>query len=117
MKVRFSAVVLAGLLAGCASSIPLVAISGENHVFTGSAAPGAKPGSRFTFTDGKIKCDGVFDTRPVDPNIRAQVACSNGRKGTIVAKRDSSGSSGQGTFTLDDGTSGKFIFGAGAGNF
>ena len=49
------------------------------------------------------------------PTISIPVLCSDGRKGIIIATRDNSGMSGGGQFTLNDGTTGDFMFGAAAG--
>jgi hypothetical protein len=48
------------------------------------------------------------------PTISAPILCNDGRKGIITATRDMSGLGGGGHFTLNDGTTGDFIFGASA---
>jgi hypothetical protein len=51
------------------------------------------------------------------PTITMQVLCSDGRKGFVVATRESSGNSGHGKVTLNDGSSADFVFGHAAENF
>jgi phage-related tail fiber protein len=74
-------------------------------------------GGSFSVTDGKLTCGGSYDSMSLEPTITMQTSCSDGRKGIVVATRDSTGTSGHGTVTLNDGMEGKFIFGPAAANF
>jgi hypothetical protein len=70
----------------------------------------------FFVSDGKLKCSGSYDPLQQSETISMPVVCSDGRKGIIRAFRDSPGS-GSGTFRLNDGYHGDFVFGRAAKNF
>jgi hypothetical protein len=53
----------------------------------------------------------------METTITMQVLCSDGRKGIVIATRESSGTAGHGTVTLNDGSEWTFIFGPAAANF
>jgi hypothetical protein len=74
----------------------------------------ALSGGSFNATNGTLSCGGSYNALDQSPTISAPVLCSEGRKGIISVTRDYSGTSGGGHFTLTDGTSGDFLFGAAA---
>ena len=71
----------------------------------------ALSGGSFNVSNGKLSCGGTYNALDYSPTISIPVLCSDGRKGIIIATRDNSGMSGGGHFTLNDGTTGDFIFG------
>jgi hypothetical protein len=62
-------------------------------------------------------CSGAYDSLSLEKTITMPVLCSDGRKGIVIATRDSNGQAGHGTVQLTDGTKGTFIFGPSAANF
>jgi hypothetical protein len=74
----------------------------------------ALSGGSFSVSNGSLSCGGTYDALDTSPTISIPVLCNDGRKGIIMATRDISGTSGGGHFTLTDGTTGDFIFGAAA---
>jgi hypothetical protein len=68
----------------------------------------------FNVSNGKLKCGGTYNSTDQSPTITTPVLCNDGRKGIVIATRDNSGTSGGGTLTLNDGTTGSFIFGTAA---
>lgn len=101
---------------GCTNTQPVVVIGLNGQVLKGTATASLSGGS-FSVTDGKLTCGGSYDSLSLEPTITMQTLCSDGRKGIVIATRDSSGTSGHGTVTLTDGSEGKFIFGPSAANF
>jgi hypothetical protein len=71
-------------------------------------------GGSFSVTNGTLSCGGDYNALDQSPTISIPVLCNDGRKGIILATRDYSGTSGGGHFTLNDGTTGDFMFGAAA---
>lgn len=78
---------------------------------TGTAA---LDGGRFSVSSGSFVCAGNYDAMDTSPTITIPILCNDGRKGAVVATRNSGGMGGTGTFTLTDGTAGDLIFGKGA---
>ena len=74
-------------------------------------------GGSFTATNGKLTCSGSYNSLSLEETITMPVLCSDGRKGIVIATRDSSGTSGYGRVRLTDGTGADFIFGKSAENF
>jgi hypothetical protein len=104
------------LLSACAVTEPVVVIGKDGHTLKGTAT-GALRGGRFTATDGKLTCAGNYNSLSMETTITMQVLCSDGRKGIVIATRESSGTAGHGTVTLNDGSEWTFIFGPAAANF
>ena len=69
-------------------------------------------GSSFSVSNGTLSCGGSYDAFDVSPTISVPVLCSDGRKGIVIAMRENGGMNGGGHFTLSDGSTGDFIFGA-----
>jgi hypothetical protein len=65
----------------------------------------------FNVSSGTVSCAGSYSLGHVLPTMSVPVLCNDGRKGIIISTRDYCGMSGGGTFTLNDGTTGNFIFG------
>lgn len=104
-------------LTACSVMQPVVVITNDGKTLRGTATATLVNGS-FTATDGKVTCGGTYDSLSLDRTISMQVVCSDGRKGIVIATRDSAGGqSGHGTVRLTDGTEGQFIFGPEAENF
>jgi hypothetical protein len=68
-------------------------------------------GGSFDVSNGTLSCVGTYSVGNPSPTISIPVLCNDGRKGIVIATRDYGGMSGGGTFTLNDGTTGNFIFG------
>jgi hypothetical protein len=65
-------------------------------------------------SDSKFSCAGSNSLGNPSATITIPVLCEDGRKGLVTATRDYGGMSGGGRFTLNDGTTGDFIFGTAA---
>jgi hypothetical protein len=101
-------------LAGCAITEPVASKGIPGGVMRGTTTASVSGGS-FSVSNGSLTCGGDYAALDTSPTISIPVLCSDGRKGIIIATRDSSGMSGGGHFTLNDGTTGDFMFGAAAG--
>ncbi|MGB7972740.1 MAG: hypothetical protein WCF81_00020 [Roseiarcus sp.] len=118
VKTNFSFIVAAlaaSACAGCAVTEPVAVISKgiPGGVMRGTTTASLSGGS-FSVTNGTLSCGGDYNALDQSPTISIPVLCSDGRKGIILATRDYSGTSGGGHFTLNDGTTGDFMFGAAA---
>jgi hypothetical protein len=69
----------------------------------------------FSVSSGTLSCGGSYNPLDTSLTISMPVLCNDGRKGIVTATRDRTGMSGGGHFTLNDGTTGDFIFGEAAG--
>jgi hypothetical protein len=69
----------------------------------------------FNVSSGTLSCGGSYSPLNSSLTISIPVLCNDGRKGIVTATRDYGGMSGGGHFTLNDGTTGDFIFGEAAG--
>jgi hypothetical protein len=104
------------VLAGCAITEPVAVVSKgiPGGIMRGTATASVSGGS-FSVTNGALTCGGDYNAFDTSPTISIPVLCSDGRKGIVIATRDNSGMSGGGHFTLNDGTTGDFMFGTAAG--
>lgn len=107
---------LALALAGCAITEPVAVVSKgiPGGIMRGTTTASVSGGS-FSVSNGSLSCGGDYNALDTSPTISIPVLCNDGRKGIITATRDNSGMSGGGHFTLNDGTTGDFMFGAAAG--
>ena len=103
-------------LAGCAVTEPVAVVSKgiAGGIMRGTTTASLSGGS-FSVSNGALTCGGDYNALDTSPTISIPVLCSDGRKGIIIATRDYSGMSGGGHFTLNDGTTGDFMFGTAAG--
>lgn len=99
-------------LVGCAQTIPVAVIGQHGEIMRGSNSFGLSGGS-FTVSNGQVSCTGTYNALNESQTITMPVVCMDGRTGIATAVRDSP-TSGGGTVTLSDGTSGRFIFGPAA---
>ena len=111
-----SVLIVIATLPACSVTEPVVVIGDNGQTLRGSATATMSGGS-FNVTDDKLTCAGSYNSLSMEPTITMQTLCPDGRKGIVIATRDSSGTSGHGTVRLNDGTSGQFIFGPAAANF
>ncbi len=117
MKWKMSAAIVALALASCARTLTVPVA-----VVTKAVPSGIMRGSNtitgldasFEVSDGKLSCAGSYSLGNPSATITIPVLCNDGRKGLVTATRDYGGMSGGGRFTLNDGTTGDFIFGAAA---
>ncbi len=105
------------LMSACAITEPVVVIGHGGLILRGSTTARLSGSGSFSATNGTLTCGGSYNSLDMSTTISMQVICSDGRKGFITATRDASGTSGNGTATLTDGTEWKFIFGPAAANF
>jgi hypothetical protein len=116
------------LLSGCATTepvkvvkqnntatIPVAVIGQDGRVLSGVNIVSLTEAS-FSISDGKLTCAGSYDPLQKSQTISMPVLCNDGRKGVVRAIRDSY-KSGSGTFRLNDGYHGDFVFGKAALNF
>jgi hypothetical protein len=103
-------------LAGCAVTEPVAVVSKgiSGGVMRGTTTASLSGGS-FSVSNGSLTCGGDYTALDTSLTISIPLLCTDGRKGIITATRDNSGMSGGGHFTLNDGTTGDFMFGAAAG--
>lgn len=106
----------AALVAGCSVTEPVVVIAPNGQMLRGTTHANLLHGS-FQVTDGTLTCGGSYSSLSMETTINIPVLCSDGRKGFVIANRDSTGRSGQGTVHLTDGMQATFIFGPAARNF
>ena len=111
-------VALAVGFGGCSITVPVAVVGKgfEGGVLKGTATA-ALTGGTFTATNGKLTCGGSYDALDTSTTITIPVLCNDGRKGIVMATRNNSGTSGGGTYTLSDGSTGNFIFGDAANSF
>ena len=116
VSVRLSVAALCALmLTGCSITEPVVVITSAGQTLKGSATASMSSGS-FTATNGTLTCGGSYDSMATSETITMPVLCSDGRKGIVIATRDTT-TSGHGTIRLTDGLEGQFMFGRAAENF
>jgi hypothetical protein len=103
------------VLAGCAITEPVAVVSKgiPGGIMRGTTTASLGGGS-FSVSNETLTCGGDYNALDTSLTISIPVLCSDGRKGIVTATRDYSGMSGGGHFTLNDGTTGDFMFGAAA---
>lgn len=115
MRVRYSAIGAALLVAGCSQTFPIAVVGkgipdglmrGEGYV--------SLSGGTFAVAGGGVRCAGSYDGLDMSRTITVPILCNDGRKGLVTATRNNAGNGGGGRFTLTDGTTGDFIFGPAA---
>ncbi|WP_298870900.1 hypothetical protein [uncultured Bradyrhizobium sp.] len=105
------------LLASCASTltvpVAVVTKASPSGIMRGSNTITGLDAS-FEVSDGKLSCAGTYSIGNPSTTITIPVLCNDGRKGLVTATREYGGMSGGGRFTLNDGSTGDFVFGAAA---
>ena len=99
----------------CTSTIPVAVIGQDGRILSGTNTYSMMEGT-FSVTDGELTCTGTYDPLQQSQTISMPVICNDGRKGIVRAVRDTA-TSGSGTFRLNDGYGGDFVFGRAAQNF
>jgi hypothetical protein len=107
---------LSTCLVGCSLTEPVAVVSKDipGGIMRGTTTASLSGGS-FSVSNGELTCGGDYNSLDQSPTISIPILCSDGRKGIVTATRDYSGTSGGGHFTLNDGATGDFMFGAAAG--
>ena len=100
---------------GCQMQIPVAVIGQDGKVLTGSNTVSLSEGSFIVYYK-KTKCTGTYNPYTNSHTITIPVLCSNGLKGFARAFRDTP-TSGSGTFRLNNGYTGDFVFGTAARHF
>lgn len=108
-------------LAGCGSiTVPVAVISANGDVMRGTATA-AMSGGEFraagALNGRPTTCAGTYDAMNTSLTISMPVLCNDGRKGFVIATRESNGVDGSGRVRLDDGTEADFVFGKAAAAF
>jgi hypothetical protein len=105
-------VVAALILGGCSNTFPVAIVTKEvpGGIMRGEGH-GTRAAGSFSASAGKLTCAGDWGG-DMSPTIVIPVLCNDGRKGLATATRNPTG--GGGRFTLNDGSTGDFIYGAGA---
>jgi hypothetical protein len=107
---RVKLVAAAGLClaaAACTGSKPLVLVMPSGTVLRGSASTMLFKGD-FYATDGKVTCSGPFT--PSGGTVEVRATCSDQQRGE-GSGAETSGDSGEGTLTMNNGKTATFIFG------
>jgi hypothetical protein len=60
---------------------------------------------------GRFQCQGTYNALSVKASLVVPVACSDGRRGEVVAAIQLDGLSGSGVARFNDGTTARFVFG------
>jgi hypothetical protein len=106
------------LVSGCSNSytFPLAVVMKEvpGGIMRGEVHGTREGGGTFSASGGKLTCAGDWGGN-MSPTIVIPVLCNDGRKGVVTATR--TGTGGGGRFTLNDGSTGDFIYGEGAQRF
>jgi hypothetical protein len=105
-------IALSLVVVSCSITVPVAVIGQHGEIMRGTNTASVFSAT-FTVTDGKITCSGSYNPLNESRTITTTVTCTDGRTGIVTAVRDSA-TSGGGTVTLSDGTSGRFIFGEAA---
>lgn len=94
-----------------------VVVTGPSGLALKGTATGSISGIKFTATNGTLTCGGSYEGWIISSStLTAQVLCSDGRKGIVIATRERTGIAGHGTVTLNDGSEWTFMFGHAAAN-
>lgn len=103
----------AAALVACASELK-VPITGQ---FSGQPSAGQATarsdgtGSFWVQTPRGARCQGGYNPLDTNPTIVVNIYCDDGRRGEAVIARQMDGLSGTAVVSLNDGTSGQFVFG------
>lgn len=112
---KISALAIALAVCACTNTVPVAVIGQDGRVLTGTNSYSMAEGS-FTVSDGMLTCGGSYNPLAQSVTISMPVTCDDGSKGIVRSTRDSP-NSGSGTFVLDNGYKGDFIFGSAANSF
>jgi hypothetical protein len=119
MRWRIVLVVIAALPTGSCAGPITVPVAVVSKGIPGGIMRGTNTASlseaSFNVSNGTLSCGGSYNPLDTSLTITMTVLCNDGRKGIVIATRDLNGTSGGGRFTLNDGTTGDFIFGEAAG--
>ena len=109
---KFAAIAIVAMLAGCAVTVPVAVISDRDGTLRGSSTATLAEGS-FSVSNGKLTCSGTYDAINQSPTIEVVVLCSDGRKGFAVVTRTGA-TSGHGFVRMNDGSTASILMGAAA---
>ena len=108
-------VALCTAISGCAMSeltVPMTGKLSNGRDVAGSATARVDGNSTFAVAlAGGVTCSGNYDSTKVALNFTVPLLCADGRRGAAVIERRSGGLSGTAVVTLDEGTTGTFVFG------
>ena len=104
-------------LPGYVKILPVAVVSeGLGGVLHGSIRIEQTQGS-YSVSKGTFSCTGTYGLSSVRTLMYVPIRCSDGRKGTASVRNDPSAMSGTGSFTMNDGSTGEFVFGDAAKKF
>ncbi len=103
----YAAAVLCLAATACTGSRPLVLVMPSGAVLRGSASTMLFKGT-FYATDGKVTCSGPFT--PSSGRVEVRASCSDRQRGE-GSGAETSGDSGKGRLTMDNGKTATFVFG------
>jgi hypothetical protein len=98
------------LIAACSITQPLVVLAPHGQILRGQVTASLN-GGIFEATDGRLACNGTYDSLTTGVTVSFAVRCNDGRIGVGTAYRDAGGQSGTGTIKLSDGSEARFMFG------
>lgn len=115
MKALGPMIAAALLCAACEQTFAIAVVTPAvpGGIMRGSGTAGLGGGS-FSVRSGLLSCAGTYDSLNQSTTITIPILCNDGRKGLVTATRDRGLQGGGGRFTLNDGTTGDFIFGPAA---
>jgi hypothetical protein len=109
------------LLAGCGEiTEPVAVISSNGDIMRGTATASLSGGvfqASGKMNGKEVACGGDYNALDTSITITMPVHCSDGRKGFVIATRQSNGVDGSGRVRLNDGTEADFVFGKAAAGF
>lgn len=111
-----ASIIAALALAGCVTTVPVVAIGDNGFVLRGTATA-TQSGGSFMLSGSGTSCGGTYNAQDTSITISLVIFCNDGRKGIGIVTRDSSGLSGSGRVRMEDGAALDFIFGQTAAQF
>ena len=103
---HFALISVLVFLASCSSvSLPMSGVSSDGVKWSGVITM-----KEFNIAGGDTICRGK-PPMGLAKTQSAEFVCDDGRSGTFIGTRDGFSGGGTGTFSLSDGTEGKFVYG------
>lgn len=103
------------VVAGCATSVnfPVVGKLSNGEEAHGNVVIDLPTGiGKFDVSTLRgFACEGSYDARKNLHTITIPITCNNGQRGRVIATRDATGVAGTAVARLENGMTGKFLFG------
>lgn len=110
LRASASPLLLVSIVSACSVSFPVTGLIGDETA-QGAATASTNGGTFYVVTLEGLRCDGTYDAFSTEPTIQSSVSCNDGRSGVLLITRDAKLTSGIASGRLNDGTSGRFVFG------